>query len=48
MGLSKIKCDKIINLTQNIADEISDYLQKVEVCDKTINMLEGVIKNRHV
>ena len=48
MGLSKIKCDKIINLTQNIADEISDYLQKVGVCDKTINMLEGVIKNRHV
>jgi len=48
MGLNKAKCDRIINMTQNIADRISDYLHKVGVCDKTISMLETVIKNSHI
>lgn len=45
MGLNKAKCDKIVRLTQSIADKISGYLEQAGVSSKTIRMLESIIKN---
>ena len=46
MGMSKLKCEKIICRIQNIADNISEYLKKTGVSSKTIRMIESVIRNR--
>ncbi|MBO7453473.1 MAG: type II toxin-antitoxin system HipA family toxin [Clostridiales bacterium] len=43
MGISKVKCDKIIDQVQSIAGKYSDYLHQSGVSDKTIHMLSSIL-----
>ena len=47
MGLSKAKCEKIIDQIKGVADKFDDYMHLAGVSDKTISMLISVLEKNN-